>query len=319
MDENKLVSIVVPCLNEEKNIDRTLEGLLEVVQNPKYDFEIIVVDDGSDDGTWSVLEEYSRDHEEIKAVRLMRNHGLSQAYMAGFDQSEGDYVVTVAADLEIPLENIPKILDHLDSGYDFVNTNRVARWGESGQAVSSGVANKIISRISGVDIKDTGSGMKGFRRVLVENLRLYGEMHRFIPALLSVYGAKMIEFDVEFKDREYGESAYRSSRRTVKVLLDLVTLTFLLYFARKPFWTMPGRLFGFAGAVIAGLGGAGLTYLFALKLIGQSIGGRPLFTVSILMFILGIQSMMLGVLGELLVRVYFESSGRKNYTIREVV
>lgn len=313
-----LISIVIPCYNEEKNINRTFDGLIELFANETYKYEIIAVNDGSKDGTWDVIKKYSAKHPQIKGVNLMSNFGQSAAYMAGFDEAKGDYVITISADLEIPLENIFKILVYLDQGYDFVNTNRVGRWGgkNSTKNTKSGLANKIIAKVSGVSMKDRGSGMKGFRRVLIDNLNLYGEMHRFIPDYLSSFGAKMVEFDVDFKDRDFGVSAYSGSKRTIKVLLDLITLAFLLYFARKPFKMMPGRLFGFTGAIITGFGSIGLFYLFILKLMGQSIGGRPLLMLSVLMVIVGIQSVMMGLLGELMMRVYFESSKRKTYTVR---
>jgi glycosyltransferase involved in cell wall biosynthesis len=319
MNNKKLVSIVIPCYNEEKNIDRTLEGLLELAKGHKYDFEIIAVNDGSKDNTWGAIARYAEKYFEIKGVNLMGNFGQSCAYMAGFDHSKGDYVITVSGDLEIPLENVNKIIDYLDDDYDFVNTHRVGRWGgkKEERAVKSGMANKIIARISHVKMADRGSGMKGFRRVLIENLRLYGEMHRFIPDYVSVYGAKMKEFEVEFKDRDYGESAYKGSSRTIKVMLDLFTLAFMLYFAKKPFSAMPGRLFGFTGAVITGLGGLIGFYLLVIKIMGESIGNRPLLTLAVLLVIVGIQSMMFGLLGELMMRTYFESSNRKTYTVRE--
>jgi glycosyltransferase involved in cell wall biosynthesis len=323
MNSKKLISIVIPCYNEEKNIDRTFDALLKLIDGHKYKFEIIAVNDGSKDETWEVIEEYAERYQVIIGVNLMKNHGLSQAYQAGFDISKGDYVITLAADLEIPVENINKVIHYLDEGYDFVNTNRANRW--SGSAIkrqlTSGVANKIIARVSGVDMQDTGSGLKGFRSILVDNLELYGEMHRFIPAYLSQYTDKMIEFDVEFKDREYGKSAYASGfTRTIKVLLDLLTLTFMLYFAKKPFYMMPGRLFGFTGAILTGMGGLIGIYLSVLKFgYGQSIGNRPLFTVGVLLIIIGIQSMMTGMIGELMLRTYFESSGKKTYTVREII
>jgi hypothetical protein len=145
------------------------------------------------------------------------------------------------------------------------------------------------------------------------------DMHRFLPDYVSIFGAKMIEFDVDFKDRDFGQSNYKGHKRTIKVLLDIVTLGFLLYFAKKPFWAMPGRLFGLTGAVISGVGGLIASYLFILKLMGQSIGNRPLLILAVLLIIVGVQSMMMGMFGELMMRTYFESSGRKTYTIREVV
>jgi len=316
--KHKLVSIVIPCYNEEENINRTLDALLKLSQEHKHDFEIIAVNDGSKDETWKVIERYARKHHEIRGINMMTNYGLTQAYMAGFGASKGDYIITIAADLEIPVSSIGKVIEHLDEGYDFVNTNRVGRWGKD-RAVKSGLANRIIGKISGVQMKDRGSGMKGFTRVLIDNIKLYGEMHRFIPDYVKQYGAKMIEFDVDFKDRDFGKSAYSKQKRTIKVLLDLTTLTFMLYFAKKPFYTMPGRLFGFTGAVIAGVGGLGTFYLLILKLMGQSIGSRPLFIVSILMLVMGLQSIMIGMLGELMLRIYFEAGNRETFVVRETI
>jgi len=315
--KHKLVSIIIPCFNEEENINRTFDGLLELAENHEYDFEIIAIDDGSKDKTWDVIKKYAKKHDEIKGVNQMTNYGQTAAYMAGFNHSTGDYVITVSADLEIPLSSVNKVIDYLDEGYDFVNTNRVGRWGGS-KAAKSGMANKLIAKISKVEVQDRGSGVKGFTKNLLSHVRLYGEMHRFIPDYVQLYGAKMIEFDVDFKDRDFGKSAYVGHKRTIKVILDLFTLAFLLYFAKKPFYAMPGRIFSFAGGVIAGLGGLGSLYLLVLKLLGNDIGGRPLFIVSILMLVMGIQSIMMGMLGELLVRIYFESGDREIYAVREI-
>jgi glycosyltransferase involved in cell wall biosynthesis len=321
--DRKLISVVVPCYNEEKNINRTIEGLLKLEKKIDYDFEIIPVNDGSRDKTWEVIEKYADKYENVRGINFMTNFGQSAAYQAGFDLSQGHYVITVSADLEIPLDNIEMVIKKLEEGYDFVNTHRVGRWQSeeesSGRAQKSDLANKIIGSISKVDMQDRGSGLKGFTRTLIDNLRLYGEMHRFIPDYVSVYGAKMIEFEVRFQDRDFGESAYKGSSRTIKVLLDLLTLSFMLYFAKKPFYALPGRLFGAAGVLIAGAGTLITTYLAFVKIfLGQNIGGRPLLSAGVLMVIVGVQSMMMGMLGELLLRIYFESSERKPYTIREI-
>lgn len=316
--KNSLVSIVIPCYNEEKNINRTLEGLLEEEKKSHYKFEIIAVNDGSKDDTWTVIEKYATKHNSIIGINQMGNFGQSQAYQAGFDIASGDYVLICSADLETPLHFIHEIIKLLDYGYDFVNTNREGRWGGE-RAAKSGMANKIIRKISGVEINDRGSGMKGMISPLAKNLKFYGEMHRFIPDYVSVYGAKIIEIDTEFKDRDFGKSAYQGHKRTIKVLLDLVTLYFMLYFARKPFKAMPGRLFGFGGALVAMIAGViVLVLIFEKLLLGDDLADRPLFSVSILMFVLGIVTMMLGMLGELMLRVYFEASGRKPYMIREI-
>lgn len=319
-----LISIVIPCYNEEKNINRTLDDLLALAESKGYDFEILPVNDGSKDDTWEVIKQYAAKHKNIHGINLMGNFGQSAAYQAGFDNSKGEYVLTISADLEIPVENVVSVIEKLDEGYDFVNTNRKGRHNaistEKGtRQVKSGVANKLIARISHVDMEDRGSGLKGFRRILIENMRLYGEMHRFIPDFVSIYRPKMIEFDVEFKDRDFGVSAYKGSKRTIKVLLDLVTLWFLLYFAKKPFYAMPGRLFGFTGAILAGLGGITGAYLSFLKLfLGIPIGNRPLLILAMMLVVVGVQSFMLGLIGELMMRIYFEASGRKTYVIREL-
>ncbi len=317
--KNNLVSIVIPCYNEEKNINRTIDGLLEEEKNCKYKFEIIAVNDGSKDATWDVIKSYAEKYPNVIGVNQMGNFGQSQAYQAGFDIAKGDYVLICSADLETPLKHIIEIVEKLDEGYDFVNTNRKGRWGGE-RAAKSGMANNLIQKISGVQIVDRGSGMKGMIAPIAKSLKFYGEMHRFIPDYVSVFGANIVEIDTEFKDRDYGKSAYAGHKRTIKVLLDLVTLYFMLYFARKPFRAMPGRLFGFGGAMIAFVGASvSFILIFEKLFLGADLADRPLFTLSIFMFVLGLVTMMLGMLGELMMRTYFESSGRKPYMVREIV
>jgi glycosyltransferase involved in cell wall biosynthesis len=324
--EEKFVSVVIPCYNEEKNIDRTLDQLVELADQHPYKFEIIVVNDGSLDDSWQVIKRYAEKYPQVVGVNEATNYGQSASYQAGFDLAKGEYILIVSADLEIPVENVAKVIEHLDQGYDFVNTHRKTQSGEGrgGSKVRSAIANRIISRISKIDIKDRGSGLKGFRRLYVKKLNLYGDMHRFIPDYLSVYGAKMVEFKVEYNKREYGQSAYAKQNRTIKVFLDLLTLSFMLNFSRKPFWLMPGRFFGVSGIVVSGIGTVMGIYLVWLKLfLGEDIGNRPLLTLAVVMmiigYLIGYQSIMTGLLGELMLRIYFESSDRKTYMIREIV
>jgi dolichol-phosphate mannosyltransferase len=316
-----LVSIIIPCYNEQDNIDRTLDQLIELAEDHPYRFEIIVVNDGSLDDSWRVIKNYAQKYPQVIGVDQTTNYGQSASYHVGFDLAKGDYVLTLSADLEIPIENVNKVIEHLDQGYDFVNTNRSSRWERSKKSrkVKSSLANKLIARISGVNMKDRGSGLKGFRGPFAKRLKLYGDMHRFIPDYLSVYGAKMIEFDVEYIERGFGVSAYARQNRTIKVLLDLLPLSFMLYFAKKPFRMMPGRIFGFTGLIVSGIGVGIGVYLVALKIMGQDIGNRPLLTLAVLMILIGYQSIMTGLLGELMLRVYFESSDRKTYTTREII
>jgi glycosyltransferase involved in cell wall biosynthesis len=317
--ENNTVSIIIPCYNEEKNINRTIDELIELEKRSDYKFEIIAVDDGSKDSTANVIKEYSEKSKSVIGVIQMGNFGQSQAYQAGFDVASGDYVLTCSADLETPLENIITVIKLIDQGYDFVNTNRANRWGGE-RAAKSGIANKLIKKVSGLEMMDRGSGIKGMIAPIAKNIKFYGEMHRFIPDYASVYGARIVEFDVDFKDREYGESAYKGNKRTVKVLLDLVTLFFMLYFAKKPFYAMPGRLFGFTGALMAAAGGGISTLLILEKIfLGSDLADRPLFIIGILTLLLGIIMVMFGMLGELLLRIYFESTGRKPYMTRQIL
>lgn len=319
---DKLISIVIPCYNEEKNINRTFDELLNLARKQNYELEIIAVNDGSKDDTWKVIKEYSARSSNIKGINFMTNFGQSCAYQAGFDMATGDYVLTLSADLEIPVENVVRVVELLEEGYDFVNTNRQDRWADekASRQTKSGLANKILAAMAHVDMKDTGSGLKGMRREIAKAIRFYGEMHRFIPHLASVYTKNMIEFDVEFKDRDFGVSAYKGNKRTIKVLLDLVTLWFLLYFAKKPFYALPGRLFGFTGVVMAFFGGLAGAYLTFVKFfLGEPIGGRPLLILATMLIVVGVQFFMFGLIGELMMRTYFESSGRKTYLIKEQV
>ncbi len=316
--ENGLVSIIIPCYNEEKNINRTIDGLLKIGNDSPYKFEIIAVNDGSRDKTWEIIKEYAEKYENVIGINQMANFGQSQAYQAGFDIASGDYILICSADLETPLEYIHDVIAKLDEGYDFVNTNRKGRWGGE-RAAKSGLANKLVQKISGVKVEDRGSGMKGMIAPVAKALEFYGEMHRFIPDYASVYGVNITEIDTEFKDRDYGKSYYSGHKRTIKVILDLLTLTFLLYFAKKPFKMMPGRLFGFTGLVMAVFGFIVDLYLVLEKILfGANLADRPLLLLGIVMIILGVLMSMLGLLGELLMRIYFESSGRKPYMIRHI-
>lgn len=321
MSNKKLVSIVIPCYREEGNIGPTFDGLHDVLGDTEYDYEIIAVNDGSPDNTWEVIKKYAQKDQRIKGINFTKNYGQTAAYQVGFDNSKGEYVLILNADLEQPLKYVLDVIRLLDQGYDLVNTHRVGRWegSEEARKVKSNYANKLIKMISGVNVNDRGSGLKGFKRFIIDDLKLYGEMHRFLPDYASALGAKITEIEVEFKDREYGVSYYKGHKRTIKVLLDLMTLWFMLNVARKPFRAMPGRLFSFTGSVISGFGGLGALYLLVLKLMGESIGGRPLFMISVLMLVVGVQMMMMGMIGELLMRVYFESSGRKTYSVREII
>jgi glycosyltransferase involved in cell wall biosynthesis len=317
----KLISIVIPCVNEEGNIGKLLSQLSFIIANNKNNFEVIVVNDGSKDDTWKVIDKYSHKYDFVIGIDQMGNFGQSQAYQAGFDIANGDYILTLSADLEIPTDNILKVIKYLDEGYDFVNTNRIKRWSEeSMRKTKSGLANMILNKISGIKIQDRGSGLKGMTKALAKELQFYGDMHRFIPDYLSVYKPRIIEFEVEFKDREYGVSAYKKSSRSLKVFLDILTLVFLVKLAHKPFFMMPGRLFGITGFVL-GLSGFVITAIMIFERVafGYGLTTRPLFTLAITMILIGLILLLFGLFGELMMRVYYESSNRKRYMTKKIV
>lgn len=323
---NKKISVVIPCYNEEKNVERFPTELFPILDRLPYDYEVIAVDDGSSkDKTWKVLAELAEKNPKFIALKHSRNYGMGAAYESAFREATGDYIVTFSADLEINPEEISRVVEKLREGYDVVNTNRTGRWKENGMSalirrVPSNMANVLIAKISGVNVKDTGSGLKGFNRFVIDNLRIYGDMHRFLPAYASLYTKRITEFDVSYNERQYGTPAYGSLKRTFAVFLDLLSMKFLLSFATKPFSMMPGRIFGTTGIVLFSLGGIVGAYLVFVKLfLGQPIGNRPLLLGAAILVLFGVQLIMTGLLGELLMRIYFESSDRKPYIVSESV
>jgi len=250
------ISLVVPCYNEEKNIETFSKEVFEVLVSLGRTFEVILVDDGSKDATWEEITKASHRYRGFKGLRQMRNYGQTAAYQAGFDEAKGEYILILSSDNETQAEEIANVVKKLDEGYDMVNTNRGQRYREDAgktlfKRIPSMLANRLINQMSGLAIKDTGSGLKGFKRVLIENMRLYGDMHRFLPAYCSMFGARIVEINVDFKPRTAGRSAYGKVGlfRTFKVFLDLIALKFLLSFSTKPFTTMPIRFFGGFGFV----------------------------------------------------------------------
>ncbi len=325
-EEHPEISVIIPCYNEEKNIERFPTELLAVLDKSGRSYEVIAIDDGSTkDRTWEVLQQMAMKFKEFKAIKHSRNYGMGGAYQSGFDESKGKYVITFSSDLEIPAESILDVVAELDKGADLVNTYREGRWKESLKGslirrVPSNIANGMIEKISGVAVKDTGSGLKGFRRFVIENLKIYGDMHRFLPAYSSLYTKKIKEIPVKYQERTYGTPAYGSLMRTFTVFLDLLSMKFMLSFATKPFTMMPGRIFGTTGIITFLIGDTIVIYMLLLKIFSnEDIGNRPLFMTGLIFVIVGIQLIMTGLLGELLMRIYFESSGRKAYIISEKI
>lgn len=314
------VSIVIPCFNEAGNIPLVVKDLLQRLDDLNRRSELILVDDGSTDNTWDCIRNSAAEDSRVLGVRQMRNYGQSLAYQAGIEKANGALIVLYSADREIGSEYLGVVLQKLEEGCDFVNTRRVDRWSGSNRALGSKLGNALINAISGLKLYDRGSGLKGMRRNLAKSMQFYGEMHRFIPDYASLHTDRIIEIETDFQDRTYGQSAYRGSKRSLPVFLDLMTLMFLIHCARRPFPLSPGRVFGFTGVIIGVFGFCIASWLTVEKFVfGMPLADRPLFLVAIFATILGIMMVMLGVTGEMVMRVYYETGVRKTHLMREQV
>jgi glycosyltransferase involved in cell wall biosynthesis len=306
------VSVVIPLYNEEENVE-ILHERLDATMKLIGDYEIVYVDDGSTDGTLRLLEQIQARDENVVVLSLRRNFGQTAAFAAGFDFARGDVVVTMDGDLQNDPTDIPKLLEAIKE-YDLVSGWRKKRQDSFSRTFPSKMANWLISKVTGVRLHDYGCSLKAYRRDVVKNLKLYGEMHRFIPAVASWYGVRIAEVETIHHPRLRGKSKYGISR-TMKVLLDLVTVKFLQSFSTKPiqFFGPLGLFFGFAGTVIS-------LYLTAAKIFkGIDIGGRPLLLLGALLIIVGIQFIGMGLLGEMIVRVYHESQKKPIYTMKKIL
>ncbi len=308
------VSVVIPLYNEEENVEILNERLTETLKSMGSDYEIVYVDDGSTDRTMPLLEELQKKDDNIVVLCLRRNFGQTAAFAAGFDFARGDVVVTMDGDLQNDPKDIPRLLE-LIGEYDLVSGWRKKRQDTFiTRRMPSIIANWLISKVTGVGLHDYGCSLKAYRREVVKNLKLYGEMHRFIPAVASWYGVKIAEIETTHHPRLRGKSKYGISR-TIRVLLDLVTVKFLQSFSTKPI-----QFFGPLG-VFFGLAGLGVSvYLTAAKIFqGIDIGGRPLLLLGALLIIVGIQFIGMGLLGEMIVRVYHESQKKPIYTMKKIL
>lgn len=309
-----LVSFVVPIYNEEENVGLLYQELVDVANEGKLNAEFVFVDDGSSDQTLKNLKEASRTDKRVKIVELRRNFGQTAAMSAGFDYAEGSIVVTMDGDLQNDPHEVPKMIQKLNEGYDIV-----AGWRKNRQdkvlsrIIPSMIANKIISRTTKVELHDYGCSLKVFKADIVKNIKLYGEMHRFIPAVASQLGVKMVEIPVNHRARQFGTSKYGISR-TIRVILDLLTVQFLLGFATRPL-----HLFGIIGLGSSVLGSGLLSYLAVERLfMGVPLSNRPILLLGVMLVLIGLQFICSGLLAEVLVRTYHESQGKKIYSVRNV-
>jgi glycosyltransferase involved in cell wall biosynthesis len=288
-----------------------VERLLASLRPLGCPFELVLVDDGSSDRTADVLRQQAQAVPELVAVLLRRNYGQTAAMAAGFDASSGRLIVTLDGDLQNDPADIPMLLEQLEQGYDLVSGWRHQRQDHAvSRLLPSKVANGLIARVTGVKLHDYGCSLKAYRRELVDDMNLYGELHRFLPALAFIEGARIAEVKVNHNARQFGQSKYGIDR-TFRVLMDLFTVWFM-----KRFLTRPMYVFGFGGISAMAIGAVLSVYLLAVKLGGAQIGTRPLLLVAVLALITGVQLFCFGLLSELQMRTYHESQGRPIYRVR---
>ncbi|MBI5876339.1 MAG: glycosyltransferase family 2 protein [Chloroflexi bacterium] len=309
------LSVVIPLLNEVGGIALLQTRLGEALGALGVPYEIIVIDDGSRDGSFEKLKAWHDADPHLKVIRFRRNFGQTAAFSAGFDLARGDVVVTMDADLQNDPADIGLLLGKINEGFDVVSGWRVKRQDVFlTRRLPSMIANRLISWVTGVRLHDYGCSLKAYRREVVKGIRLYGEMHRFIPAVASSMGVSVAEVPVNHHPRRFGRSKYGLSR-TIRVFLDLLTVRFLLSYSTRPL-----HIFGSVGLLSFIAGTALGLYLSALKLIGgQNIGERPALMLAVLLVIIGVQLVMMGLLGEMVVRTYHESQNKPIYVVRETL
>lgn len=308
------LSVVIPVFDEVENLDQLADSLKQALKD--QDYEVIFIDDGSTDGSLEKLVSIvAGDEQHLALVELRRNYGQTAAIAAGIDHASGDVIVTLDADMQNDPADIPMLLQKIEEGYEVVSGWRVDRKDKLlTRRIPSQVANWIISHVTGVALHDYGCTLKAYRREVLQGFRLYGEMHRFIPAYAVSVGARIVEVPVQHHPRRHGKTKY-GLERTIKVLLDLFTVKFLMSYALKPIY-----LFGGTGVALILPSLAVLLFLMVRRLVlGIEVLTSPLFQTSTMLLILGFQSILMGLIAELLVRTYHESQAKPTYSIRRTI
>ncbi len=315
MKKIRKVSIIIPVYNEEKNIKVLLDELEYFFKEFEYPYEVVFVDDGSKDYSYSLLKEVALKNLNFKVIRLRRNYGQSAAMLAAIDYASGDVVVPLDADLQNDPNDIPKLLNLIEEGYDLVSGWRKNRQDRAlDRKIPSMIANKLISFVSGIKLHDYGCSLKAYKKDILEGVRLYGELHRFLPVCASWNGAKVIELEVNHRPRMFGKSKYGLGR-TYKVILDLIVLKFLSDFSTKPIYFFGG--FSLVCFLFSSLLALWSGYLKMFRNI--DLDGTPLLIFSAVFIIVGVQFLLMGILADLVMRTYFESQNKKTYQIKESV
>jgi glycosyltransferase involved in cell wall biosynthesis len=308
------LSVVVPMLNEQDNLPELYRQLKDALEPSGMRYEIIFVDDGSTDQTWRLIQSFAVGDPSVRGLRFRRNFGQSAAFAAGFNRASGAVVVTLDADLQNDPADIPMLVQTLhDQNCDIVSGWRVNRQDKYlSRKLPSQMANGLISWVTGVALHDYGCSLKAYRAEVVEHLRLYGDLHRFLPALASWMGVSVVEVPVNHRARQHGKSKY-GLWRTLWVLIDLISVKFFLSFG-----TRPSRIFGIIGILSMLLGTLLGIYLTIFKLVtGADIGSRPMLLLAVLLVVLGVQFISTGLLAEMMVRIYYEAQDKPTYALRE--
>lgn len=309
------LSLIIPVFNEAENLPELYGEINDSCAKLGKSYEIIFVDDGSWDESFPALKKIHNQDPKIKIIRLRKNFGQTAALTAGFDQARGDIIITLDADLQNDPNDFGCLIEKIEEGFDIVSGWRKKRKDRFlTRRLPSAIANWLISHITRVKLHDYGCTLKAFRREVIENIQLYGELHRFIPAIASTIGVSIAEVKVNHRHRRHGKSKY-SILRFPKVILDLLTVKFLLSYSTRPL-----QMFGFIGLISGTIGGIlGLYLAYQRLILMVGISGRPLLLLSILLIVIGIQFITLGLLAEIMVRAYHESLGKRIYFIREII
>jgi glycosyltransferase involved in cell wall biosynthesis len=309
------LTIVIPLYNEVENVDPLHAELSSALDGIGRSYEVVIVDDGSRDGSFECLKAVHAADPRWRIIRFRRNFGQTAGFAAGFAAARGAVVITSDADLQNDPRDIPRLLAKIDEGFDIVSGWRVDRKEPFfSRRLPSLLANRMISGATGVVLHDYGCSLKAYRSEVVKTLRLYGELHRFIPAVASWMGVTMAEVPVNDRARRFGQSKYGLTR-TFKVLLDLITVRFMLGYSTRPL-----HIFGGLGLISGGLGLLASLYLTIVKLVfGQNIGNRPLLLLAALLIILGVQMISMGLVAEMVMRTYHEAQNKPIYVIRETL
>ncbi len=312
---NVYLTIVIPIYNEKESLPFLFEQVFSFVDGLNFNYEVIAVNDGSSDGSEQVLKDFASLHKNLKVINFRRNYGQTAAIMAGIDFSEGDVIVSIDADLQNDIRDLPNLIAKIDEGFDVVSGWRQSRKDDPiRRNFVSRIANWLISFVSGVTLHDYGCTLKAYSRDIIKNVRLYGEMHRFIPIYAYWEGAKVIEIPVKHHSRKFGRSKY-GLERSLKVILDLMVVKFLHQYHTKPIY-----VFGSIGFLFIIFSTLAFFFMLYIKFsLGISMIKTPLPLLSAVTFLVGVVSILMGLLAEIMVRTYYESQGKRTYSVRSAL